>query len=197
MMRLMMGLACLGLMTLISTTHAQGPAESSYYPLKPGTKWTYVVQGTTIVMKVEKLEKIGETMCAKIDTIINEKSVANEHVAVAADGIYRHAINGMVPASPVKFFALPVKVDGGDSWTVDTKIKDKAVKGKFVTKKEKVKVPAGEYDAIQVDGADFEIDGQKTSVKFWFADKVGIVKLSFSLGGMDATLELEKFEAAK
>ena len=42
-----------------------------------------------------------------------------------------------------------------------------------------------------------EIGSTKTSVEYWFAKDVGIVKLKFSLGTQEATLELEAFTPAK
>src|SRR5262249_40563344 len=140
-------------------------------------------------------EKVGEVQCAKIETIVNDKVQAFEHVAVGEDGIYRHSINGQKPDAPVCFLKLPPKE--GTAWDVNTKIQNQAIAGKFTLKKEKVKVPAGEYETIVADGPEFTIAGMKTAIKYWFAPKVGIVKLSFTLGGNDAVLELKSFEQGK
>ena len=42
-----------------------------------------------------------------------------------------------------------------------------------------------------------QIGSTSTTVEYWFAKDVGIVKLKFTLGTQDATLELEKYEAGK
>ena len=166
--------------------------ETEWYPLKKDTTWTYKVPGNSIVMKVTNpQDKDG----AKVETLVNGKSIANEHIQVKDDGVYRTMINGLKPEQPVRFLKLPPKE--GESWDVETKIQGQAVKGKFTTSKEKVTVPAGSYDAFKVEGKDFDIAGMKTNITYWFADKVGIVKLSFSLGGTDAVLELEKYEPGK
>ena len=171
---------------------------SEYYPLKKDTKWVYKVGDTTIEVKVTEVDKDGG---AKLETIVNGKSVASEMVAVKADGVYRTKINTAAIEPQVKFLELkdgkPAAKDA--TWTVDSKIQEQAVKGKFTITgdKEKVKVPLGEYDAVVVDGPDFEIAGTKTAVKYWFVEKFGIVKLSYSIGGNEAVLELKEFTEGK
>jgi len=194
MKRFVAGFALVVLMSLTCGLSAQ-EKTSEYYPLKVGNKWTYKVTGSDITMKVAAFEKVGETMCAKIETIINDKAVAYEHIAVAEDGIYRHSLNGVKPDKPVRFLKLPVKKD--DSWDIDAKIGSQTIKGKFVTKEEKVKVLNKEYDTVIADGKDFDINGKQSSIKYWFAKDVGIVKLQFSMDGQDTILELENYEAAK
>jgi DUF3108-like len=174
------------------TAQEGGGKETEWYPLKKDTTWTYKVPGNSIVMKVTNAQDKDGT---KVETLVNGKSIASEHIQVKDDGVYRTSINGLKPESPVRFLKLPPKE--GESWDVETKIQGQAVKGKFTTSKEKVTVPAGSYDAIKVEGKDFDIAGMKTNITYWFAEKVGIVKLSFSLGGTDAVLELEKYEPGK
>jgi hypothetical protein len=192
MKRYAFGAASFLALAVVCSLHAQDAMkESPYYPLKKDTTWTYKVTGSSITMKVTGHDKDG----AKIETIVNNKSIASEHVVVKDDGIYRVSINGQKPDAPVKFFAIPPK--DGTTWDVDTKIQGQAIKGKFTTSTEEVTVPAGKYKAVKVEGKDFDIAGMKTNITYWFAENVGIVKLTFSLGGMDATLELEKFDGAK
>lgn len=188
------------LLTLTTLTYAQDQAtqaskESDYYPLKKDNLWTFNAPGGTVQMKVTGKEKIGTEDATKIETIVNGKSVATEHVVVREDGIYRVSINGQKPETPVKFLALPPGKEA--SWEIKTKIQNQEVKGRFVSKEEDVTVPLGKYKARLVEGTDFEIAGMKTTVKYWFAEKVGIVKLSFSIGGQDAVLELKTFEPGK
>jgi hypothetical protein len=165
--------------------------ESPYYPLKKGTSWTYKVMGNPITMQVTAHEKDG----AKIETLVNGKSVASEHVVVKDDGLYRTTINGQKPDAPVRFLKLPAKK--GDSWDVDTKVQGQPIKGTFTTEEEEVTVPAGKYKTIKAEAKEFTIAGMKTAITYWFAEKVGIVKLSFTLAGTAAVLELDKFEEGK
>jgi hypothetical protein len=184
-------LAFLVLAITLTAQEGGGKDSTAWYPLKKDTTWTFKVAGNAIVMKVTGQDKDG----TKVETIVNNKSIANEHILVKEDGIYRTAINGLKPESPVLFFKLPPKA--GLSWDVDTKIQGQAIKGKFTTSEEEVTVGAGKYKTFKVAGNDFDIAGMKTNITYWFAENVGIVKLSFSLGGMDAVLELDKFEAGK
>lgn len=170
------------------------PAGSDFYPLKVGNKWTYKVgDATTIEMKVDKVDA-GE---ATLKTYVNGKEVANESVKAAADGVFRTKINGTPISPPVKFLALPVKK--GAEWPVDSKInvsgQEHAIKGKFTIKddKEKLKVRDKDYEAVEVDGPEFDIAGTKTAVKYWFVPGKGVVKLTYNIAGNEAVLELTEF----
>src|SRR5262245_22961968 len=192
MKRLVLGSATFLALAVTCTLSAQDTAKDSpYYPLKKDSTWTYKVMGNLIIMKVSGTDKEG----TKVETIVNNKAIASEHIVVKEDGVYRVMINGAKPEAPVKFLQLPPK--GGQSWDVNTKIQGQAIQGKFTTTEEEVTVPAGKFKTIKVEGKDFDIAGMKTNITYWFAENTGIVKLSFSLGGTDATLELEKYEAGK
>jgi hypothetical protein len=152
-----------------------------------------------VEVKVAATDKPGE---AKLDTVVNGKSVASETVEVKADGIYRTKINNTAIEPPVKFLELK---DGkpaakGASWAVDSKIQQQPIKGKFSIKddKEKVKVAAGEFEAVVVEGPDFEIAGNKTTVKYWFVAGKGVVKLSYTIGtANEQVLELKEYTEGK
>jgi hypothetical protein len=194
MTRYLAGTAAVLALALACGAWAQdAPKESSYYPLKKGTTWTYKVGGTptSITMQVTGYGKDG----AKVETLVDGKSVAAEHVLVKDDGIYRTTFMGIKPDAPVRFLKLPAKK--GEKWTVDTKVQDQPIKGTFITEEDEVTVPAGKFKALKAEAKDFSAAGMKMAVSYWFAEKVGIVKLSFSLAGRDTVLELEKFEEGK
>jgi hypothetical protein len=176
----------------------EGTPTSEYYPLKVGNKWVYKVgETTTIEMKVEKIEN-GE---ATLNTYVNQKQVASEAIKVEEDGIYRTKINNTPISPPVKFLGLPP--EKGKEWIVDSKItvagQEHAIKGKFVIKddKENVKIREKDYETVMVEGADFDIAGTKTSVKYWFAPSKGVVKLTYNIAGNEAVLELTEFVDGK
>jgi len=184
---------------------AQGPAAggatSDLYPLVKDAKWVYKVGETTITVKVASTKMEGGATEAVLETLVNEKAVASETILVKADGIYRSAINKNAITPPVKI--LEIK-DGkpaakGAKWKVESKIQDQPVKGEFTVKedKEKLKVPAGDFDAIVVDGPDFDIAGTKTGVKYWFVTGKGVAKLSYSISGNEAVLELKEYVEPK
>ena len=98
---------------------------------------------------------------------------------------------------PVKVLATPAKKD--TSWKIDSKVGAQTVKGEFKVKddKEKVKVPAGEFDTIHVEGTDLDVAGAKTTVKLWFAKDKGVVKLVYVIQGTESVLELKEYTEGK
>lgn len=170
-------------------------ATSEYYPLKVGGKWTYRIdEQRTLEMKVDKIEN-GE---ATISTTAQGRVVAKDTIVIKEDGIYRTKINDLAITPPIKILALPVKKGG--EWSIDSKVQDKAIVGKFTIKddKEKLKLKDGkEYDCVMVDGPGFKVDGADTKMKQWFAAGKGIVKLSYETGQQEAILELIEYTEPK
>jgi hypothetical protein len=174
---------------------------SELYPLTKGTKWTYTMGQTEVVVKVTDVDpKDGS---AKLVTEHSGKQVASETILIKDDGIYRTKINDTaITDAGVKILTLKDgKPTKGDKWDVKAKVAASEVSGSFETKEAAttVKVPAGEYkDAVYVEGPKFTIAGTDTAVKYWFVPKFGVVKLSYSIGGTESTpLELKSFEAGK
>jgi hypothetical protein len=187
----------LGAFLVFAASTAVLAETTEFYPLKKDTKWVYKVGETTIEVKVAEAGKDD----AKLDTLVNGKVVASETVAVKADGVYRTKINATEIKPAVKILDLKdgKAVAKGTKWDVTAKIQDQNIKGTFTVKddKEKVKVPLGEFDALVVDGPDFEIAGSKATVKYWFVPGKGVVKLSYSIGGNESVLELKEFAEGK
>ncbi|MSR55338.1 MAG: hypothetical protein EXS09_18945 [Gemmataceae bacterium] len=173
------------------------PTAHPYYPLKSGSEWTYKVQGGPIKVKVVGIEKVaGGLNGFKLETSAASKVSATEVVAVTAEGVQRFNVNGLTPDAPILF--LPTDLDKTKEWNIGTKVSGQELKGTFKIDKESVTVPLGTYkDAIHVKGLDMTIGAAKTTIEYWFAKDVGIVKLKFSLGSQDATLELEGYTAGK
>jgi len=141
------------------------------------------------------VEKVKDATAYKLQTTAGGKVSATEVVGVTKDGIVRYNVNGTAPEAPILILKHDAKK--GDSWTVETKVGGQTIKGTFTVKDEKVEVPAGKYDTLHVVGKDMEIGTSKTTVEYWFAKDVGIVKLKFSLGSQEAVLELEKTTMGK
>lgn len=176
----------------LSAQEAGGPPKSTpYYPLKKGAVWTYKTVGGELSMKV--VDDAGGKW--KIETTAGGKATAVEVVGASEQGLVRYEVNGLKADSPVLFFKWDAK--DKDEWLVDTKVSGQALKGKFSTKTAKIKVPAGEYETLVVEAKDLEVGGAKSNVTYWFAKDVGIVKLSFAIGGQDIVLELQKYEPGK
>jgi hypothetical protein len=166
---------------------------SPYYPLKVGNAWNYTATGgATLVNKVAAHEKIGDVMCAKIETWQNNAVIAHEHIGVTADGIYRYTLNGAKVDKPILLLKLPPK--DGDEWKIETKFGNEAVTGQMKTTKEALKVPAGNYPEAFVAGGKIDAGGQSITAFNSFVKDVGIARIKMEVGGQTIDIELTKFE---
>ena len=179
-----------------STVLAQ-PPTSEYFPLKDKAKWVYKVGDQTVEVEVVGKEKVGNDDAIKVVTKVGGKEQAVELYQVKADGVYRLKVKDEKIEPPVKVLATPAKKD--TSWKIDSKVGAQTVKGEFKVKddKEKVKVPAGEFDTIHVEGTDLDVAGAKTTVKLWFAKDKGVVKLVYVIQGTESVLELKEYTEGK
>lgn len=200
-MKRLAGLTVLAVIILglsLSAQEATAPATHPYYPIKVGSEWTYKVQGGPIKMKVTGTEKVGQATGYKIEVTAGTKVSATEVIGVTKDGVVRYNVNQVAADTPILFLPTdPESQQAKDGWTIDTKGGGQPLKGKFTATKEKVTVPAGTYDTIHVKGSGMTVGTTTSDIDYWFAKDVGIVKLRFTLGSQDATLELEKYEPGK
>jgi hypothetical protein len=168
--------------------------DNEYYPLAIGSAWHYKSNDTKVTLKVTKHEKVGDKLCAVIETLRDGKVEGTECVSVSQAGAIRVSFNGQAASVPLMFLKFPPKK--GEKWKVDSMIGSENVKGEFTIEEEKIKVPQGEYDTIKSVGA-IEVNGQATTIAYWFAKNVGVVKLLIKTAESEVVLELEKYEAAK
>lgn len=174
----------------------QAPKEDKYYPLKKGSTWEYVTAGKSFRIELVEFEMVGDTLCAKLESILNGNTVASEHVAVKDDGVYRYKYNNIEINPPLKFLVLPAAPD--KTWQVDSSAQTPGgeqlnLKGTFTTKAEPVKVPAGDYQTISSSSSSFEVMGQKLEMNYFFAPDVGMVKQIVKLGNSTVVVELQKY----
>lgn len=185
--------AALLLVALAGLVHAQESLPSSpYFPLAVGSTWSYRAGDSRFQLKVTRIEKVGDTPCARLELLVNGKPVAHEHIAATKSGLFRYSFEGKEARPPIEFLQLPPKV--GASWKVDAKVDGQPLKGTFTVGEEETKAPAGSYKTITVTGDNLEANGVKVSVKYFFADKVGMVRQQVDVAGQKVTIELEKFE---
>jgi hypothetical protein len=177
--------------------------EFPYYPAKVGTTWHYRIGQKKVTVKVAKHEKQGAHQCARVETTIDGEVKAFEHIAVSKEGLLRVAYNGEAVTPPLLMLKFPPTP--GDSWPVNSKSGGDAakgasvevVKGTYTASKEKITVPAGDFEAIKVRGnLDVVVGGTTTTGTFtcWYAEGKGIVKTEIAYSGSQFSLELEKFE---
>ncbi|MCX8140762.1 MAG: hypothetical protein WHU94_16195 [Thermogemmata sp.] len=181
----------------LKANSAAASEVASYFPLVPKSKWIYKVQDQSVEVLVDKNEKFKDEACTKVDTLVSGKVVASELYCVKSDGLYRVKVKDDEINPPVQ--VLPQSIQKGKSWEINSKVGTQGgqlVKGTFriVNDKEKIKVPAGEFEAVLVEGIDMDVGGTKTTVRLWFVKGVGLVKLSYKIADTESTLELEKYE---
>jgi hypothetical protein len=170
-----------------------------YYPLKPGTKWSYEMnangQKIKVLNQVALIETLDGKSLAKVETIRDGKVEGTEHLTTTDKGVFRYRANGVELSTPVCILKYPFKKL--DAWEVETTMGSEkvTVKGKAVDREE-VTVPAGKYQTLKTEVSTLVV-GQQISATYWFAPEVGIVKYTMVIAGKDVTLELEKFETPK
>jgi hypothetical protein len=191
-----------------SSLSAEPPKKAEdYWPLKVGHKWVYQNADhpdaeTVVTVAAEKKTDAGTRYTLDwVTTVGMVKTTDREVVLVKPDGVYMAEVYGADLDPPVRNLKLPVKA--GDEWTVDTRFGTSTTTYKFkVGKPEKVKVPAGTYDAVRVDWAGsgnspfsdnkITIPGTK-----WFADGVGLIRVDVPEGLGKSSLLLKSFTPAK
>jgi hypothetical protein len=199
------------LLCLAVVTSAQDKMpETPYYPLQVGTTWHYKVNGSPFRWRVSKHEKVGDVLCARVEMTVGDRVVGWQHLAITADGVYRHDLAYRPPTTPdqkggetvtetpkppVLLLRLPPKA--GETFKVDSKAEGKPFRGAFKMGEAEVKVPAGSYKVVTVTSQDLEANGLKPVITSYYASGVGLVKQVIEEGGVKVETELEKFEPAK
>ncbi len=170
--------------------------DSPYYPLAIGTTWTYLAGGKEVVIRVTAHEKVGDTLCALIESSRGGKVQAQEHIAAKEDGVYRYAIQGLFISPPLHILKLPPRKD--ESWKVDSKVgRALTVKGEFVCREMDVKINDTTYKTVTVVTRDLKEGDQKVNLSASYAEGVGMVKLVNKEGAAEVILELKKYEPGK
>ncbi|MDB5312488.1 MAG: hypothetical protein JWO38_6690 [Gemmataceae bacterium] len=193
-LRLVIGAAVI----LVAGTALAQPPGTDLFPLKPKSKWVYKLpDGQEVTVVVVGNEKVGTEDCVKLDVIVGGQTKASELYFVKADGVYRAKVKDDKVDPPIKILALPVKK--GEAWKIDSKVGTQTVKGeyKITDDKAKVKVAAGDFEAVLVEAGDIDVAGTKTSLKQWFVAGKGIVKTTFSIQGTESALELKEYVEGK
>lgn len=170
------------------------PPANALYPLEVGTKWTYQAGPYELEEEVMQIDVVDGEHCARVETRINGKAVAFEHLAHRPDGIYRVSVAGDRVVPPLCFLKFPIKPQ--TAWSVHSAVGEEKISGQFTTAITRIKVPAGEYQAIMVHGTNFESEAGPLELKYYFAPGVGKVKQVISAKGKSAELELKKFTPA-
>src|SRR5690242_1025691 len=91
---------------------AQPPKDttSGYFPVKPGTKWTYKTGDQVVEVKVsDKTVKFNNEDCVQLETSVGGKVVATELYSLKADGVYRVKVKDDKIDPGIKVLPIPAK----------------------------------------------------------------------------------------
>jgi hypothetical protein len=172
-----------------ATRADQALDRCEHYPLGVGREWTFWAGPLEIIERVSRHEKVGDELCARIETEFNGKVVSFEHVAVRSDGVYRVAVAGRPIEPPLRFLKLPARA--GDTWKVDSLIAGEPIRGDFKTSEAALTIDDSEFSTIVVAGKDFHAGKSQLSFTYYFAPGIGKVKQVVVVNGMETTLELK------
>jgi len=182
---------------------AQGDLpESDYYPLKVGTTWSYkeVTKslGKDVVSKVVKIEASNDKLLARIDIEVAGLSMPSGSMLIDAKGIYTlpPRLVQQKDDVPTMYLRLPPKE--GDFWDLRIQVAGKNVDARRTVRREKIKVPAGEFETFKVI-TEINLEGNMSSYGItWLAKGLGPVKtLMIAPDGRTWILELDKFERGR
>ncbi len=131
-------------------------------------------------------------------------SLGSEEELIQSDGLYLLSTSLGSPPKPAR--VLPAKMAVGDTWNYDYVLKnegqpDISFKGTGkALQVEKIKVPAGEFDALVVSDTVVMDKGQgkeTVSSKTWYAKDIGVVKFKLEVKGKDNKVLTSSVELSK
>ena len=166
-----------------------------YYPLLPGTKWEYEIGEAAVTVKVKDYAEKAGVRTGVLATEANGAEVATEAIRVDETGVYRTHINGTKIEPAVLILKFGIKKE--TEWATKCQVGEHKVDFLFkLDGLEDLEVPAGKYKAVKVTGSG-TIAGTETQTEFHFAEGIGIVRLTYSIGGQRTILNLKKYTAGK
>ncbi len=175
---------------------AQDPTKDTagYFPLKEGAVWTYRTNnGSEYKTKVESVKKEDGDVVAKLVTRGTKGLISTEQVKVQKDGVFRIEFSGKKVDPPVQLLKFPFK--NNETWKFDAEVGKQPIKGGFtVTEAKGIKVGDKTYDTIKVESKDVKVDEQGTTITYYFARDVGLVKQTIVIGNTTVEVELVEYK---
>ena len=194
------------LVLLIVLIAAAAPEQELYFPTRAGATWTYSTPDREFVRTVTKVESKDGARIVSVSSVRDDgTAVPHEVVSVSERGlvqleqpIVRLNVEGgstdhiQARKPPLDLLRLPSMP--GNSWeysTPDRKLSFKA------GKPERVKTPAGEFQAIPVELVCNLTGGPTAHARYWYARDVGVVKWTSRVGGTEQVVVLKSFSPGK
>lgn len=158
-----------------------------YFPTTVGAKWVYERDGTEVTHVVTKVESKDDSKLVSVGIVQGEHVVHFRTIRVSPEGIWQVAHLGWRFTPELVWFKLPIQVGKPQQ------------EGTFgVIGSEKVKVPAGTFEAVKV----VEEFGPKDApfrISYWFSTDVGIIKTTYAepTASKEAVTVLKSFTPGK
>jgi hypothetical protein len=156
-------------------------APPVYFPTRVGAKWVYLRSGQEETHAVTKVEAKEGEMVVTVEREQGGKTTPYWVVAVRSDGLFLVAESGEAYDPPWCLLKCPVEV--GKSWDGNSEREDyiTLVGRRTVAAAEKLKVPAGEFEALRItservtsETGDARV---RSSTTYWYAPHVGVVQI--------------------
>jgi hypothetical protein len=186
----MTGIIAAMLLSLLLAQPGTGRCDElseSYYPLKEGMRWEYLVISNStdtkklIITNLAPREVQGRKVMPRKWDLAGHVFI--EFMEKDDSGIYRYAEQAGDQGAPTlvspKEYHLRFPINEGDSWNMSTKMGNSTLNVAFTMESvsENVTVPAGTYkDCLKVKQVGGNDAGASVMGYEWYAPKVGIVK---------------------
>ena len=195
------------LVSLWQTFAVEAPTDSTkqpiqshrYYPLHQGDTWEFqlLTNGAQIPVTnvIKRREKIDDMPMFLLHSMVNGTIAATEHLSHNPKGLYRHRYNSIICEPSILLLKNPVVL--GDSWETETTIGTEkcVIKCKVLKELQEVEVPAGKFEALQLQVATVA-NGQPIKTTYYLVPDIGIVKQRINMSGQKIKIDLVKFTPA-
>jgi hypothetical protein len=171
-----------------------------YYPLTPGTKWTYDVdpgngRKIRLTNQIARIETIDGKSLARLETVINGRVAMTQHLLSTSEGVLRCRLGEADVSPPLCILKYPFKE--GETWQAEQVIGHEQSKMSFKSgRHDELTLTAAKYEAISV-VCEINMDGARLKNTSWYAPDVGLVRDTRDLGNKTITMDLVTFEAGK
>lgn len=152
-----------------------------YYPSEVGTRWVYAQEdGTNEHTREVTASSTKDGVTDFTVTWKEDGSTQLWEMKKDATGVHRIKQDGLEFNPPHQL--VQPKMDAGVEWTSEYTFggRSKYKYTRTVGKMEKLKTPAGEFDALPIVSRNLTLDGDETTL--WYADGVGLVALQHQNG---------------
>lgn len=164
-------------------THLMKPAAPVYYfPVAVGAKWVYAGQGRDEELVVTDVDEVDGRKVVTVQQVAGEQLTPDEKMGVSAAGLSRSECKGQKCDPPLHMLTVPFKPGQAVTWKSDNIEGTDTIVGV-----ERVKVPAGTFEAVRVDSS-YTFGGVTGAAQFWYAPGVGLVKMTYD-GGKERVLK--------